>query len=169
MGEVYLYRIYYKVIYSCITSQHSNQRTENDFLKYNTQRKVVEELRMDSWLEQEYLDSDKYTDQKIEEIRDEQYWKYRGSLNDFRHLFPYKINDVVFETKFEKLMNNYLDYRLLNLVDGYRKLHKSFSPYLDKNGNIPTREKEFDTDEYSKKSLTSKKSTIEKDDEITDK
>ena len=66
-------------------------------------------------------------------------------------------------------MNNYLDYRLLNLVDGYRKLHKSFSPYLDKNGNIPTREKEFDTDEYSKKSLTSKKSTIEKDDEITDK
>ena len=124
---------------------------------------------MDSWLEKEYLDQDKYTNKKVEEIRDKYYWEYRGSLIDFRDMFPYKINDVVFETKFEKLMNNYLDYRLLNLVDTYRKLNKSFSPYLDKDGNIPTKKKEFDTDEYSKKSLTNKKSTIEKDDEITDK
>ena len=116
-------------------------------------------------IKKEYLDQDKYTNKKVEEIRDKHYWKYRGSLLDFRDMFPYKIDDVVFESKFEKLMNNYLDYRLLNLVDTYRKLHGSFSPYLDKDDKIPIKKNDFDTEEYVKNSLTNQHTKIEKDDE----
>ena len=100
---------------------------------------------MDSQLEQYYLDKDRFTDKQIEEERDKKYWYYRGKLNDFRHLFDNQINDVQFETIFEKLMDGYLNYRMLNLVNSYRQLHKGFEPYLDDSGNIKS---EFSTDKY---------------------
>ena len=100
---------------------------------------------MDTELEQHFLDKEKYSDKQIEEERDKKYWYYRGKLNDFRSLFDNQINDVEFETIFEKLMDGYLNYRMLNLVDSYRQLHKGFEPYLDDSGNIKS---EFTTDKY---------------------
>ena len=100
---------------------------------------------MDSQLEQYYLDKNRFTDKQIEEERDKKYWYYRGKLNDFRHLFDNQINDVEFETIFEKLMDGYLNYRVLNLVNSYRQLHKGFEPYLDDSGNIKS---EFSTEKY---------------------
>ena len=105
---------------------------------------------MDTELEQHFLDKEKYSDKQIEEERDKKYWYYRGKLNDFRSLFDNQINDVEFETIFEKLMDGYLNYRVLNLVNSYRQLHKGFEPYLDDSGNIKS---EFTTDKY-KDSLT---------------
>ena len=100
---------------------------------------------MDSQLEQYYLDKNNFTDEQIEEEREKKYWYYRGKLNDFRTLFEKEIDDVQFEVMFEKLMNGYLDYRLLNLVSSYRQLHKGFEPYLDDSGNIKST---FSTKEY---------------------
>ena len=100
---------------------------------------------MDNQLEQYYLDKNRFTDKQIEEERDKQYYSYRGKLNDFRHLFDNQINDVEFETIFEKLMDGYLNYRVLNLVNSYRQLHKGFEPYLDDDGNIKS---EFSTEKY---------------------
>ena len=57
---------------------------------------------MDTELEQHYLDTEKYSDNQIEELREKQYYVYRGYLNDFRHLFDNQIDDVEFETLFEK-------------------------------------------------------------------
>ena len=105
---------------------------------------------MDTELEQHFLDKEKYSDKQIEEERDKKYWYYRGKLNDFRHLFDNQINDIEFETIFEKLMDGYLNYRMLNLVNSYRQLHKGFEPYLDDSGNIKS---EFTSDKY-KDSLT---------------
>ena len=105
---------------------------------------------MDTELEQHFLDKEKYSDKQIEEERDKKYWYYRGKLNDFRSLFDNQINDVEFETIFEKLMDGFLNYRMLNLVNSYRQLHKGFEPYLDDSGNIKS---EFTTDKY-KDSLT---------------
>ena len=34
---------------------------------------------MDSELQNLYLDKEKYTDKQIEELRDKEYWEYRGS------------------------------------------------------------------------------------------
>ena len=100
---------------------------------------------MDTELEQHFLDKEKYSDKQIEEERDKKYWYYRGKLNDFRSLFDNQINDVEFETIFEKLMDGYLNYRMLNLVNSYRQLHKGFEPYLDDSGNIKS---EFSTERY---------------------
>ena len=100
---------------------------------------------MDSQLEQYYLDKNRFTDKQIEEERDKKYWYYRGKLNDFRTLFEKQINDVEFEVMFEKLMDGYLNYRMLNLVDSYRQLYKGFEPYLDDSGNIKS---EFSTEKY---------------------
>ena len=100
---------------------------------------------MDSQLEQYYLDKNRFTDKQIEEERDKKYWYYRGKLNDFRTLFEKQINDVEFEVMFEKLMDGYLNYRILNLVNSYRQLHKGFETYLDDSGNIKS---EFSTKEY---------------------
>ena len=100
---------------------------------------------MDNQLEQYYLDKNRFTDKQIEEEREKKYWYYRGKLNDFRHLFDNQINDVEFEAIFEKLMDGYLNYRVLNLVNSYRQLHKGFEPHLDDSGNIKS---EFTTDKY---------------------
>jgi len=100
---------------------------------------------MNSQLEKHYLDKNRFTDKQIEEERDKKYWYYRGKLNDFRSLFEKQINDVEFETIFEKLMDGYLNYRVLNLVNSYRLLHKGFEPYLDDSGNIKS---EFSTERY---------------------
>ena len=116
---------------------------------------------MDSQLEQYYLDKDRFTDKQIEEEREKKYWYYRGKLNDFRHLFDNQINDVQFETIFEKLMDGYLNYRMLNLVNSYRQLHKGFEPYLDDDGNIKS---EFTTDKY-KDSLTHNDDELVSDEE----
>ena len=118
---------------------------------------------MDSQLEQYYLDKDRFTDKQIEEERDKKYWYYRGKLNDFRSLFDNQINDVEFETIFEKLMDGYLNYRMLNLVNSYRQLHKGFEPYLDDDGNIKS---EFTTDKY-KDSLTHNDDELMSDEEET--
>ena len=116
---------------------------------------------MDTELEQYYLNKDRFTDKQIEEERDKQYYSYRGKLNDFRHLFDNQINDVQFETIFEKLMDGYLNYRMLNLVNSYRQLHKGFEPYLDDSGNIKS---EFTTDKY-KDSLTHNDDELVSDEE----
>ena len=100
---------------------------------------------MDSWLEKHYLDKNRFTDKQIEEKLEKKYRYYRGKLMDFRTLFFQEPDDVQFEVMFEKLMNGYLDYRLLNLVSSYRQLHKGFEPYLDDSGNIKS---EFSTKEY---------------------
>ena len=105
---------------------------------------------MDSELEKHYLDQSIHTDTEISDIREKKYYHYRGKLMDFKELFQKKINDVKFEAIFEKLMDGYLNYRMLNLVNSYRQLHKGFEPYLDDSGNIKS---EFTTDKY-KDSLT---------------
>jgi hypothetical protein len=102
---------------------------------------------MDSQLEKYYLDKNNFTDEQIEEERDKKYRYYRGQLNDFRTLFDNKINDVEFEVKFEKLMDGYLNYRILNLVNSYRLLNKGFEQYKNGDGY------EFSTEKY-KDSLT---------------
>ena len=105
---------------------------------------------MDNQLEQYYLDKDRFTDKQIEEEREKKYWYYRGKLMDFRTLFFQEPDDVQFEVIFEKLMDGYLNSRMLNLVNSYRQLHKGFEPYLDDSGNIKS---EFTTEKY-KDSLT---------------
>ena len=100
---------------------------------------------MDSQLEKHYLDKNRFTDKQIEEERDKKYWYYRGKLMDFRTLFFQEPDDVQFETIFEKLMDGYLNYRILNLVNSYRQLNKGFQPYLDDDGNIKS---EFSTERY---------------------
>ena len=100
---------------------------------------------MDTELEQHFLDKEKYSDKEIEELREKQYYVYRGYLNDFRHLFSKDINDVKFEAIFEKLMNGYLQYRLLDMVNTKRYFFKSWEPHLNKDGSIKS---EFSTDKY---------------------
>ena len=38
---------------------------------------------MDTELEQHFLNKEKYSDNQIEELREKQYYVYRGYLNDF--------------------------------------------------------------------------------------
>ena len=116
---------------------------------------------MDSQLEQYYLDKNRFTDKQIEEEREKKYWYYRGKLMDFRTLFFQEPDDVQFEVIFEKLMDGYLNYRVLNLVNSYRQLHKGFEPYLDDSGNIKS---EFTTDKY-KDSLTHNDDELVSDEE----
>jgi len=113
---------------------------------------------MDSWQEKHYLNKDEFSDEQIEELRDEKYRYYRGKLMDFRTLFFQEPDDVQFEVMFEKLMDGYMNYRMLNLVNSYRQLHKSFEPYLDDEGNIK------DTEKYAEKSLTHKDDGLVSDD-----
>ena len=111
---------------------------------------------MDSELEQHFLDKEKYSDNQIEELREKQYYVYRGYLNDFRHLFDNHIDDVEFETIFEKLMNGFLQYRLLDMVNTKRYLFNSFKPFVDKEGNIKDEHIgiDFSTGTFCSQSLT---------------
>ena len=102
---------------------------------------------MDSDLEKHYLDKSNYTDEELSDIREKKYYHYRGKLMDFKKLFHNKINDVEFETIFEKLMNSFLDFRMVDLINSFRLLKKGFEPYKNNDGY------EFSTEKY-KDSLT---------------
>jgi hypothetical protein len=123
---------------------------------------------MDTELEQHYLNTEKYSDEEIEELREKQYYVYRGYLNDFRHLFHNKIDDVEFETIFEKLMNGFLQYRLLDMVNTKRYLFNSFKPYLDKEGNIKDEHMDFSSETYCSSSLSHDENEYETDTENID-
>ena len=120
---------------------------------------------MDTELEQYYLNKQKYSDKQIEELREKQYYLYRGYLNDFRHLFHKNIDDVEFETIFEKLMNGFLQYRLLDMVNTKRYLFNSFKPYVDKEGNIKDEYMDFSSETYCSSSLTHDENEYETDTE----
>ena len=111
---------------------------------------------MDTELEQHYLNKQKYSNKQIEELREKQYYVYRRYLNDFRHLFGHQIDDVEFETIFEKLMNGFLQYRLLDMVNTKRYFHNSFKPFVDKEGNIKDENTgiDFSTGTFCSQSLT---------------
>ena len=80
---------------------------------------------MNTELEQHFLDKEKYSNDEIEELREKQYDEYRGCLNDFRHSFHKKIDDVEFETIFEKLMKGFIHYKLLDMVNIKRLYQES--------------------------------------------
>ena len=123
---------------------------------------------MDTELEQHFSDKEKFSDEEIEELREKQYYVYRGYLNDFRHLFHNKIDDVEFETLFEKLMNGFLQYRLLDMVNSKRYLFNSFKPYLDKKGNIKDEHMDFSSETYCSSSLSHDENEYETDTENID-
>ena len=118
---------------------------------------------MDTELEQHFSDKEKFSDEEIEDLREKQYYLYRGYLNDFRHLFGHQIDDVEFETIFEKLMNGFLRYRLLDTVNSKRYLFNSFKPYLDKEGNIKDEHMDFSSETYCSSSLTHDENEYETD------
>ena len=123
---------------------------------------------MDTELEQHFSDNKKYSDEEIEELREKQYYVYRGNLKDFRHLFGHQIDDVEFETIFEKLMNGFLRYRLLDTVNSKRYLFNSFKPYLDKEGNIKDEHMDFSSETYCSSSLSHDENEYETDTENID-
>ena len=100
---------------------------------------------MDSDLEKHYLNRSLHTDSEISDMKDKKYYHYRGKLMDFRELFQKKIDDVEFEAIFEKLINSFLDYRMVDLASNYRLFHKAWEPHLDKDGYIKS---DFSTDNY---------------------
>ena len=116
---------------------------------------------MDSELEKHYLNRSLHTDAEISDMKDKKYYHYRGKLMDFRELFQKKIDDVEFEAIFEKLMNSFLDYRIVDLASNYRLFHKAWEPHLDKDGHIKS---EFSTDKY-KDALTHNDDEIMSDEE----
>ena len=120
---------------------------------------------MDTELEQHFLDKEKYSDKEIEELREKQYYVYRGYLNDFRHLFDNKIDDVEFETLFEKLMNGFLHYRILDVVNAKRYFQNGWKPYVDKEGNIKDEHMDFSSETYCSSSLKHDENEYETDTE----
>ena len=118
---------------------------------------------MDTELEQHFLDKEKYSDKEIEELREKQYYVYRGYLNDFRHLFHNKIDDVEFETIFEKLMKGFLFYRILTMVDTKRYVEDVWKPYVDKEGNIKDEHIDFSSETYCSSSLKHDENEYETD------
>ena len=120
---------------------------------------------MDTELEQHYLDTEKFSNDEIEELREKQYYEYRGYLNDFRHLFHNKIDDVEFETIFEKLMKGFLHYRILAMVDTKRYVEDVWKPYVDKEGNIKDEHMDFSSETYCSSSLKHDENEYETDTE----
>jgi len=123
---------------------------------------------MDTELEQHFLDKEKYSDKQIEELREKQYYVYRGYLNDFRHLFHNQIDDVEFETIFEKLMKGFLHYRILDMVNTKRYVQDVWKPYVDKEGNIKDEHIDFSSETYCSSSLTHDENEYETDTENID-
>ena len=123
---------------------------------------------MDTELEQHYLNKEKYSDNQIEELREKQYYVYRGYLNVFRRLFDNDIDDVEFETLFEKLMNGFLQFRLLDMVNTKRYFQESWKPYVDKEGNIKDEHIDFSSQTYCSSSLTHDENEYETDTENID-
>ena len=120
---------------------------------------------MDTELEQHYLDTEKFSNDEIEELREKQYYEYRGYLNVFRRLFDNDIDDVEFETLFEKLMNGFLQYRLLDMVNTKRYFQESWKPYVDKEGNIKDEHIDFSSETYCSSSLKHDENEYETDTE----
>ena len=118
---------------------------------------------MDTELEQHFLDKEKYSDEKIEELREKQYYVYRRYLNDFRHLFGHQIDDVEFETIFEKLMKGFLHYRILDMVNTKRYFQDGWKPFVDKEGNIKDEHMDFSSQTYCSSSLSHDENTYETD------
>ena len=123
---------------------------------------------MDTELEQHYLNTEKFSNDEIEELREKQYYVYRGYLNVFRRLFDNDIDDVEFETLFEKLMNGFLQYRLLDMVNTKRYFQESWKPYVDKEGNIKDEHIDFSSETYCSSSLTHDENEYETDTENID-
>jgi len=123
---------------------------------------------MDTELEQHYLNTEKFSDEEIEELREKQYYVYRGYLNVFRRLFDNDIDDVEFETLFEKLMNGFLQYRLLDMVNTKRYFQESWKPYVDKEGNIKDEHIDFSSETYCSSSLSHDENEYETDTENID-
>ena len=123
---------------------------------------------MNTELEQHFLDKEKYSNDEIEELREKQYDEYRGCLNDFRHSFHKKIDDVEFETIFEKLMKGFIHYKLLDMVNTKRYLFNSFKPYVDKEGNIKDEHIDFSSETYCSSSLSHDENEYETDTENID-
>jgi len=118
---------------------------------------------MDTELEQHFLDKEKYSDKEIEELIEKQYYVYRGYLNDFRQLFHNQIDDVEFETIFEKLMKGFLHYRILAMVDTKRYVEDVWKPYVDKEGNIKDEHMDFSSETYCSSSLKHDENEYETD------
>ena len=118
---------------------------------------------MDTELEQHFLDKEKYSDEKIEELREKQYYVYRRYLNDFRQLFDNQIDDVEFETIFEKLMKGFLHYRILDMVNTKRYFQDGWKPFVDKEGNIKDEHMDFSSQTYCSSSLSHDENTYETD------
>ena len=118
---------------------------------------------MDTELEQHFLDKEKYSDKEIEELIEKQYYVYRGYLNDFRQLFHNQIDDVEFETIFEKLMKGFLHYRILDMVDTKRYVEDVWKPYVDKEGNIKDEHMDFSSETYCSSSLKHDENEYETD------
>ena len=118
---------------------------------------------MDTELEQHFLDKEKFSDEEIDELREKQYYVYRGYLNVFRRLFDNDIDDVEFETLFEKLMNGFLQYRLLDMVNTKRYFQESWKPYVDKEGNIKDEHIDFSSQTYCSSSLKHDENEYETD------
>ena len=123
---------------------------------------------MDTELEQHFSDKEKFSDEEIEELREKQYYVYRGYLNVFRRLFDNDIDDVEFETLFEKLMNGFLQYRLLDMVNTKRYFQESWKPYVDKEGNIKDEHIDFSSETYCSSSLKHDENEYETDTENID-
>ena len=123
---------------------------------------------MDTELEQHFSDKEKFSDEEIEELREKQYYVYRGYLNVFRRLFDNDIDDVEFETLFEKLMNGFLQYRLLDMVNTKRYFQESWKPYVDKEGNIKDEHIDFSSQTYCSSSLSHDENEYETDTENID-
>ena len=118
---------------------------------------------MDTELEQHFLDKEKYSDKEIEELIEKQYYVYRGYLNDFRQLFHNQIDDVEFETIFEKLMKGFLHYRILDMVNTKRYVQDVWKPYVDKEGNIKDEHMDFSSETYCSSSLKHDENEYETD------
>ena len=120
---------------------------------------------MDTELEQHFLDKEKYSDKEIEELIEKQYYVYRGYLNDFRQLFHNQIDDVEFETIFEKLMKGFLHYRILDMVNTKRYVQDVWKPYVDKERNIKDEHIDFSSETYCSSSLKHDENEYETDTE----
>jgi len=118
---------------------------------------------MNTELEQHFLDKEKYSNDEIEELREKQYDEYRGCLNDFRHSFHKKIDDVEFETIFEKLMKGFIHYKLLDMVNTKRYFQEGWKPYVDKEGNIKDEHIDFSSQTYCSQSLSHDENEYETD------
>ena len=68
-----------------------------------------------------------------------------------------------FETIFEKLMNGFLHYRILDMVNTKRYFQEGWKPYVDKEGNIKDEHIDFSSQTYCSQSLSHDENEYETD------